>query len=70
MSDELRDRVRVGQGFAREQRRRKVGRPGCDDCGVRPARVVGMVGTAAARERLCGECRMLRRIAMRKEGEA
>lgn len=51
------------QAFAREQRRREVGRSGCDDCGVRPARVVSMVGTGAARIRLCSECRMYREIA-------
>lgn len=56
------ERPLPSQAYAREQRRRDVGRPGCDDCGVVPARVVGMIGTAAARERLCGECRMLRRI--------
>ena len=62
--------MRVGQGFARERRRRELGRGGCDDCGSRFYRVVGMVGTAAARERLCGECRMYRDIAARKEVSA
>ncbi|WP_273836195.1 hypothetical protein [Halococcus sp. PRR34] len=65
----LRERVKVGQGFAREQRRRGVEGPGCADCGMRaPARE--MIGTAAERLRLCPECRMHREIAERKRGRS
>ena len=69
MTDEpLREQVKVGQGFAREQRRRGFGGPGCVDCGVVPAPAWGMIGTAAARLRLCSECREYRRIAARRDG--
>jgi hypothetical protein len=44
----LREQVKVGQGFAREQRRRGFGGPGCVDCGVVPALAWEMIGTAAA----------------------
>ena len=63
----LREQVKVGQGFAREQRRRGFGGPGCVDCGVVPAPAWKMIGTAAARLRLCSECRMHREIAERRE---
>lgn len=63
----LREQVKVGQGFAREQRRRGFGGPGCVDCGVVPAPAWEMIGTAAARLRLCSECRMHREIAERRE---
>lgn len=59
--------MKVSQAYAREQRRREIGRKGCDDCGSRFYRIVGMIGTAAAVRRLCGECKMYRDIAARKE---
>ena len=65
----LREQVKVGQGFAREQRRRGFGGPGCVDCGVVPAPAWEMIGTAAARLRLCSECRMYREIAERRGGK-
>ena len=66
---QLRDRIKVGQSFAREQRRRGIGGRGCVDCGMRaPARE--MIGTAAARLRLCRECQMHREIAGRRGDEA
>lgn len=67
MTDEpLRDHARVGQGFAREQRRQGIEGDGCADCGVR-APVRDMIGTGAARLRLCPECRMHREHAGLRE---
>lgn len=63
----LREQVRVGQGFACEQRRCGFGGSGYVDCGVVPAPAWEMIGTAAARLRLCSECRMYREIAERRE---
>ena len=68
MTERQTDRVRVGQTFAREQRRRGLGGPGCVDCGV-PAPAREMIGTAAARLRLCPECQMHREIAERREAD-
>lgn len=53
---------KIGQAYAREVRRREIGRKGCDDCGVRHYRRVRMIGTGGAIRRLCSECLMYRRI--------
>lgn len=68
MTERQTDRARVGQTFAREQRRRGLGGLGCVGCGV-PAAAREMIGTAAARLRLCPECQMHREIAERRESD-